>query len=154
MSNDAMDPELKARLYGIKLVALVREHFGDIEPTDQIGLSVGAAMTANNASWVLIEDKPERGLGVALAWASRHGVRDLHVLASEHTAVLARRATGFNIAITVWHVDGISMAQVSGEPAAREIEVTPGHDSFVSTITDSGADVIIEHGVITGEVRT
>ena len=36
MSDIAMDPELKARLYGIKLVALVREHFGDIEPTDQI----------------------------------------------------------------------------------------------------------------------
>jgi hypothetical protein len=153
MSNDAMDPELKARLYGIKLVALVREHFGDIEPTDQIGLSVGAAMTANDASWVLIEDKPERGLGVALAWASRHGVRDLHVLASAETTTLARRSAGFDLSITVWHVDGISMSQVSGEPAAREIDVTPGHDSFIGTITDSGADVIIEHGVVTGEVR-
>jgi len=101
MSNDAMDPELKARLYGIKLVALVREHFGDIEPTDQIGLSVGAAMTANNASWVLIEDKPERGLGVALAWASRHGVRDLHILASAETTTLARRSAGFDLSITV-----------------------------------------------------
>lgn len=58
MSDIAMDPELKARLYGIKLVALVREHFGDIEPTDQIGLSVGAAMTANNASWVLVKISP------------------------------------------------------------------------------------------------
>jgi len=28
---------------------------------------------------VLIEDKPERGLGVALAWASRHAVTDLHI---------------------------------------------------------------------------
>jgi hypothetical protein len=153
MSDIAMDPELKARLYGIKLVALVREHFGEIEPTDQIGLSVGAAMTANDASWVLIEEKPARGLGVALAWASRHGVRELHVLASDHTTTLARRASGFGISITVWQVDGITMAKVQSESAPREIDVTPGHDVFIQTITDSGADVIIEHGVITGEVR-
>ena len=148
-----MDPELKARLYGIKLLALVREHFGEIEPTDQIGLSVGAAMTANDASWVLIEEKPERGLGVALAWASRHGVRNLHVLASTQTATLARRAGAFDISITVWQVDGASMTQVSAEPAAPENSVTPGHESFIETITTSGADVIIEHGVVTGEVR-
>lgn len=153
MSDIAMDPELKARLYGIKLVALVREHFGEIEPTDQIGLSVGAAMTANDASWVLIEEKPARGLGVALAWASRHGVRELHVLASDHTTTLARRASGFGISITVWQVDGITMTKVQSESAPREIDVTPGHDVFIQTITDSGADVIIEHGVITGEVR-
>jgi hypothetical protein len=45
------------------------------------------------------------------------------------------------------------MSQVHSEPALREIDVTPGHDSFSPTITDSGADVIIEHGVVTGEVR-
>ena len=148
-----MDPDLKARLYGIKLVALVREHFGHFEPSDQIGLSVGAAMTANDASWVLIEDKPDRGLGVALAWASRHAVRQLHILAGAETAALARRATAFDLEITVWSVDGINMTSATARPADAEIETTPGHENFVSTIADSGADVIIEHGVITGEVR-
>ena len=127
MSDTAMNPELKARLYGIKLVALVREHFGAIEPSDQIGLTVGAAMTANNASWVLIEDKPERGLGVALAWASRHAVTDLHILASSDTATLARRATAFDLSIKIWAIDGINITPASAQDIEELAEVTLGH---------------------------
>jgi len=153
MSDTAMNPELKARLYGIKLVALVREHFGAIEPSDQIGLTVGAAMTANNASWVLIEDKPERGLGVALAWASRHAVTDLHILASSDTATLARRATAFDLSIKIWAIDGINITPASAQDIEEHAEVTLGHELFIETITLGGADVVIEHGVITGEVR-
>ena len=118
MSDIAMDPELKARLYGIKLVALVREHFGDIEPTDQIGLSVGAAMTANNASWVLIEDKPERGLGVALAWAGAWSASVLAVLAG------LQLPAAYRSFLSMWRLDALEVPVWVGE-----IGTSPGDTS-------------------------
>lgn len=147
-----MDPEVRARLLGLKLHALVREHFGDMEPDAQAGLSVGAASCHGDTAWVLIEERGERGLGVALAWASKHAVTTVHVLATSHTGTLARRATQFSTDIRVWSVDGISIAPAVADELSSEPLATPGHLSFVDTIRDSGADVVIEHGVVTGEV--
>lgn len=147
-----MDPEVRARLLGLKLHALVREHFGDMEPDAQAGLSVGAASSHGHTAWVLVEERSERGLGVALAWASKRGSEVVHVLASEHTATLARRAAHFTTDVRVWKVDGISIAPATSEPLPGEPQASPAHLSFVDTIRESGAEVVIEHGVVTGEV--
>ena len=147
-----MDPEVRARLLGLKLHALVREHFGDMEPDAQAGLSVGAASAHGDTAWVLIEERSERGLGVALAWAGRHAVSTVHVLAPTNTDTLARRAGEFATDVRVWTIDGIAISAASAVSLAREPEPVPGHLDFVDTIRASGADVVIEHGVVTGEV--
>ncbi|MFM8563828.1 MAG: hypothetical protein ACKOCE_08115, partial [Acidimicrobiia bacterium] len=147
-----MDPEVRARLLGLKLHALVREHFGDVEPDAQAGLSVGAASAHGDTAWALIEERTERGLGVALAWASKRGSKVVHVLASEHTGTLARRATQFTTDVKVWKVDGISIAPATPDPQSTEPAPLPDHLAFVDTIRASGADVVIEHGMVTGEV--
>ncbi|MFZ9541647.1 MAG: hypothetical protein ACO3BV_09190, partial [Ilumatobacteraceae bacterium] len=147
-----MDPEVRARLLGLKLHALVREHFGDMEPDAQAGLSVGAASCHGDTAWVLIEERGERGLGVALAWASKQSVSTVHVLASSNTGTLARRATQFSTDVKVWDVDGISISPARVEELSPEPLASPSHLDFVDTIRESGADVVIEHGVVTGEV--
>jgi hypothetical protein len=147
-----MDPEVRARLLGLKLHALVREHFGDMEPDAQAGLSVGAASSHGDTAWVLVEERTERALGVALAWASKRGSKVVHILASDHTGTLARRATHFVTDLKVWKVDGIAIAPSAPDSLSAEPAPSPDHLVFVDTIRKSGADVVIEHGVITGEV--
>jgi hypothetical protein len=147
-----MDPEVRARLLGLKLHALVREHFGDMEPEAQAGLSVGAASSHGDTAWVLIEEHTERGLGVALAWASKRAVSTVHVLAADHTATLARRATQFATDVKVWKVDGIAITPAAPESLFPEPTPSSDHLAFVDTIRQSGADVVVEHGVVTGEV--
>ncbi|MFM9038236.1 MAG: hypothetical protein ACKOJ9_11240 [Actinomycetota bacterium] len=147
-----IDPEVRARLLGLKLHALVREHFGDMEPDAQAGLSVGAASCHGDTAWVLIEERSERGLGVALAWAGRREVSTVHVLAPSHTGVLARRASEFSTDVRVWEIDGIAMRAAVAAEHVVEPDPIAAHLSFVDTIRDSGADVVVEHGVVAGEV--
>jgi hypothetical protein len=148
-----MDPEVRARLLGLKLHALVREHFGDMEPDAQAGLSVGAASCHGDTAWVLVEERTDRGLGVALAWASKRAVTTVHILANDHTGTLARRATHFAADVRVWKVDGIAIAAAHLDEFEPEPDASPEHLAFVPTILDSGAEVVIEHGVVAGEVE-
>jgi len=97
------DPERRARLLGLTLQALVRDHFSVESFVAATGLAKGAAGVADDQAFVLVDEQPGRGLGVALAWAGRHGAAQLHVIASAATGVLARRAEEFALPISVWH---------------------------------------------------
>jgi hypothetical protein len=102
---------------------------------------------------VLVEDDPARGLGPALAWSHRQQVRGLHLLADRATGLLARRAGAFTTPITVWQVDGRELRPAVAEPLATPPAAAPEHLALVPTIEAGGASPVVEHGVVTGEVR-
>ena len=104
-------------------------------------------------AWVLVEDEPERGLGPALAWALRNGATSLHVLAERATGLLARRAGGVTFPIEVWHVDERVLLPAVAEPLAAPREPSAAHLDLIETIVAGGAEPVVEHGVVTGEVR-
>jgi hypothetical protein len=149
----ADDPDRRSRLLALTLQALVREQFGVESFTAATGLSRGAAGVAGDAAFVLVDEQPERGLGAALAWASRHQLRTLHVIASEATGLLARRADAFDLDIQVWHRDDRSLLPAVAEPHPAASDVPAEHRQFESLIAESGATVTVEHGVLAGEVR-
>ena len=148
-----MTDDRRARLRGIKLQALVRDHLGrDLAP--ELGaFPPGAALVESGVAWVLLEDEPERGLGAALAWSHRRRGDALHVLADRSTGLLARRAGGFRVPITVWHVDGRALLPAVAEPPIVPPAPAPAHLALVDAIVAGGAVPVIEHGVVTGEVR-
>jgi hypothetical protein len=149
--SDAEDR--RSRLRALKLQALVREHLGrDVDAT--LGVyPPGAALVAEGAAWVLAEDEPERSLGPALAWARRQGAEALHLLAERGTGGLARRARYLRFPIEVWHVDGRALLPAVVEPLAPPPAPSPTHLGFADTILEGGAIPVVEHGVLTGEVR-
>ena len=153
MTGLADDPDRHSRLLALTLQALVRDQFGVESFTAATGLSRGAAGVADDAAFVLVDEQPERGLGAALAWASRHQLRTLHVIASEATGLLARRATEFDLDIQVWHRDDRSLLPAVAEPHPSAPEVPAEHRQFETLIAESGATVTVEHGVLAGEVR-
>jgi hypothetical protein len=93
-----------------------------------------------------------RSLGPALAWADRHEVSDLHLLADDDSGVLARRAGLFEPAPTVWAVDGRRLVPAEPEPVVGAEATAPLSEEFALLLADAGADVVREHGVVTGEV--
>ena len=153
MTGLADDPDRRSRLLALTLQALVRGQFGVESFAAATGLSRGAAGVAGDAAYVLVDEQPERGLGAALAWASRHQLRTLHVIASEATGLLARRATEFDLDIQIWHRDDQSLLPAVAEPHPAAPEVSDEHRQFESLIVGSGATVNVEHGVLAGEVR-
>jgi hypothetical protein len=102
---------------------------------------------------VLVEDDPARGLGPALAWAWRQGAGTLQLVAERETGLLARRAEAFTFPITVWRAEQRELFPAAAEPLVAPPPPPPAHLALVPTIEAGGAVPVVEHGVVTGEVR-
>lgn len=150
----ALDADRIRTLHAAKLRALARSVLG-AELTEVSGTDDGAlAVVTEPASAVvcLAQERAERALGGALALAERTGCDDLHVFAEDHSGVLARRAACFMPAPTVWSIEGANAA--AAEPAPRPVEPAPPRvPELVALLGNAGVEVVVEHGVITGEVE-
>lgn len=147
-----VDEARRDQLRAVKLDALLGDRWGDAQPTPA-PFALGAAATAGDTGWVLLEERHETGLGPALAWALRLGIHHLHVLADAGTGTIARRAPAFTIPIEVWHVDGRSLLPAVAEPLPGTVLVPDAHERLVPLIVEGGAVPVVEHGVLIGEVR-
>ncbi|HET9690704.1 MAG TPA: hypothetical protein VFP61_06105 [Acidimicrobiales bacterium] len=173
-----MADERLGSLRRAKLKALVRDgRLGGTLPEGAVdgALPGGAAMRSADSArgWVLVDDGAVAGLGAALAWSVRERLprAGLEVLVEtaparsasrpgdgprvDAAAVVARRAAEFAPAPTVWAVAGTELRPiVAGDAvAAGEPELPPGDlDRFAAELARHGADPIVEHGVLRGEV--
>jgi hypothetical protein len=128
----------------------VRDHGGpaDGAPSPYAG---GAALLAGHDGWVLLEHRPARGLGGALAWADQQGV-GLNVVADRDTGLLARRAAAFERAPTVWQIDDRALVPAVAAPLRVPPALPAGARELIPVIEAAGAEPVEEHGVLTGEV--
>lgn len=163
-----LDPGRRADLLAAKLRAVVADRWpaADLTPDrHRRNFPHGAALAEGTRGWVLAGgDDASRSLGPALFWAHRHGIDDLHVLADDPVAgaTLARRAGEFagppaSPAITVWTVDGRALvetaaAPVPAPPASSLDDLPPEVAAFERTLRAAGAEPVVEHGVLVGEV--
>ena len=149
----ADDTDRRSRLRALKLQTLVRDHLGSpIAPTPGV-FPLGAAFELDATAWVLVEDDPAHGLGPALAWAIRNGADRLQLLAATDTGLLARRAEHFRLPIDVWHVEDRALLPAVAEPAFPPPQPFDAHLALIPTIVAGGAVAVVEHGVVSGEVR-
>lgn len=119
---------------------------------DLAGFPGGAVARRGHAGWVLADERPERALGGALAWGRHAGVGELHVLGGEATGVLARRASAFASPPAVWRIEGRSLEPASPAPVGAEPPLASDVAAFAGLIRRAGAEPVIEHGVLSGEV--
>jgi hypothetical protein len=156
---DQAPSEMRARLLGVKLTALVRQHLS-VAGVDTASIEIssavfpgGAALLVGTSSWVLLDENPARGLGGAIAWSVRNGATELHLLAESDTGLLARRAAEFTLPITVWHVEERVLIPAVAAPLDPPADPPADHLAHIDLITEGGAVPVIEHGVVAGEVR-
>src|SRR3954468_15114451 len=142
----------RGRLLSLKLTALIRDHQGDVDLAP-VPFALGAAATSAATGWVLLDERPQSGLGPSLAWAVRAGVDHLHVLAEEGTGALARRAEAFRLPIEVGHVEERMWLPAIAEPLPTLPEVPAEHEQLRALISEGGATPAVEHGALIGEVR-
>ena len=148
------DPDRRARLAVAKLQGLLSSNFPDTpSPSGTVSLGSGAAVVCDDRAFVLIEDRPDRGLGAGIAWAGRHGARRLDLLVATSSGTLARRAAEFDFDIHVWEIDGRNVVPAAPAPLSPEPMAVDDHLAFTPVIEEAGADVVVEHGVVGGEVR-
>jgi hypothetical protein len=147
-----VDPQQRARLLAATLKTLVESTAG---PLDRRSLAFpgGAALAGDDGTWVLADAEPGRALGPALAVARQTGSLDgVHVLAREQTGLLARRATQFASTPQVLRIDGSALVPATPDPAPVDPPIDPRVAAFVDEIAAGGADPVVEHGRLIGEV--
>ena len=137
-----------------KLAAVVAGHTGDA-PTRPGTYPPGAALREAERAWVLLEETVDdgTGLGPAIAWALRGGSVVLNVVADAPLTVVARRAAEFTMPIQVWALSGRELQPVPAGAIAGPPSASEAHLALAADIEAAGADVVVEHGVVTGEVR-
>ncbi len=158
LSDATGDPTRRSALLNIKLRALVREHLGrdalETGDTAPVPFGRGAAIVVDGTAWVLLDEQPQRGLGAALAWFSRQPAAErIAVIADSSTGMLQRRAELFETPITVWHAAERLLLPAVAEPYVETLDVDPAHQALRELIIAGGAEPLVEHGVLVGEVR-
>ncbi len=152
----ALDPDRRRQLHGLKLRALTQEHLG-ADLREVTGTDVGAVGCAEDSAGqrigvALAEERPERGLGAALASARRYGVGELHVFAAARAGVLARRAELFEFPVHVWGLSGRSAHRADAHVHVAA-PVPPEVPELIVLLELADVDVIVEHGTVIGEVQ-
>ena len=161
----SLDADQRARLLVAKLAALVRtERDLECEPT-ATGSVVAAS--ADGTAFVLLEDGSPGGLGGALLWASRREAEALVLFVDSDAGRLARLASYFDtptLPIQVRAVTGATSIEATPEAAPAPIdglvgastdgidEPADGIDEIVEMLRAEGLEVVVEHGVLRGEV--
>jgi len=151
---DQVDTERRSRLLALKLRALIREHLGlSADPEGRVEVfAPGAAFVTTDAVWLLIDGNAARALGGVLAWGTKFEL-PIHLVVENDSGLLARRAALFDVDITVWHADERVLLPALAEPHLPTTQAKPEHLAFTELIQSSGADALVEHGIVVGEVR-
>lgn len=148
----ALSTEQRARLLQVKLAALVRDQWGEGD-LDLGPFPGGAVARRGTAGWVLAEERGDRSLGGALAWAKRNEVESLHVLASTGAGTLARQAKAFEPEPQVWVVDDRTLTRAEADPLPPVGVPDERALAFAPVLTEGGAKPWVEHdGTVVGEV--
>jgi hypothetical protein len=156
----------QAALNAAKLAALVTGRWGAGD-RDTHAFGSGAALTAGSDAWVLPDpsgapgvpgsggaDVLARALGPAMLWAERQGADRLHLLATGDPAgVLARQAALFAApAPEVLVVVGTELAPAAPAPVPPRADA-PSPPELVDLLIDAGLEVVVEGGILRGEVN-
>lgn len=152
-----LDPEQRAALHCAKLTALVRRHVGaaDLASVSPVAFAGGAGLVHDGVAWVLIESVGV-GLGAAMAWAAQQSADGVQVVTSGDAAprarTLARQATHFAAPPTVWVAPGPAIEPATPEPLAEPPPPPAAALAIAGQLRDAGLDVVVEHGIVCGEV--
>ena len=143
--------ERRSQLIAVALRALVGDANASTSP-----FPGGAAIHSAGCSHVWLDDRPTRLVSVAVLLAHRAGSTSLRMVVPAELVAsagdVARRAQHWNIGAEAVIVEGRSTRSVSPVAAGTEPLPPSGAESLSEVILDAGAEVMIEHGVVTGEV--
>ncbi|MEM9033544.1 MAG: hypothetical protein AAGD18_03030 [Actinomycetota bacterium] len=122
-----------------------------VDDLETSGLAGGAVGERDGTVWYLAEDEVDRALGPALALARQRSADQLHLLVDGDAGLVARLASYFADPPRVWRVEGRSLESAVPRAPSSPPPVPDDLDEQIAVLRAAGCDVIVEHGVVTGE---
>ena len=122
----------------------------DAQP-EFVEFALGAGAVSANHAWVAVLEQCDRSLGPVLLWAQKFDATSLDIFVVSDADLIARRAQLFDIDIRVWLVADkkVTIAEPAAVLAASQ--VPKSHEQFADLIAQSGAELVREHDVLSGE---
>lgn len=148
----ALTAEQRARLQRTKLAALVRAHLDlEGEPFD---IGAATALQLEHTVAVLVDTEDPGALSGALLAASRRDARRLVLYVDDGAGALARWASYFELpeGIEVRRVVGAGSEPAEPSPLPPVAARPEQADEVTSALRAAGVEVVVEHGVVRGEV--
>ena len=124
----------------------------DTTSFESVEFPFGHAALQGSIGWVYVTEQHARALSPALLWAGKNEIISLNVLTETDADVLARRAQLFDSDISIWGVANGRVTRAAASGPLPSVKVRDTHEQFALMIETSGADVVREHGLLTGEV--
>lgn len=148
----SLDAERLGGLARVKLEGLVRGAFPDVAaPAESFNAGVGLA-DGERAFVYLIEDALSP-MAAALAWGERKGATDLHVVVDSPDHVLALQLAGLAPRPHLWQAVGTELRPIHEVPELpASLPVPEAVLAEVPVLEAAGCDVVVEHGVVIGEI--
>lgn len=146
----------RAALALAKLRALAAEHFaaGDLADAETSSVGTGAGLTLGNRALVYLPDsqRSPSPLAALVAWSARRAATELHLVLDTVDDVLAASVAGLDPAPTVWRVEGTSLVAVGSVELGDPPDPPAAAIAAGAQLSAAGLDVIVEHGVVVGEL--
>ena len=151
----------RARLLATKLAAIVRDRTPEATPRPAT-FPLGAALLSSESdrpdgAWVLLDTTIDDGTGLGAATHLRRPQRRRSARSRGRRGADASPPAGppsSGCRSTCGRsTDANCVAVTAAAPSAAAAPARPEHLRFVDDIVAAGASVVVEHGVVTGEVR-
>ncbi len=155
------DDDQRIRLRRAKLTGLRRRLLGEGRERDStdapepVDLGALTASQAHGTATVLCERGGTAPVGAAVLWAMRQDARRLVLFVDDEAGVAARLAGYFSTsgrAVQVRRVEGATSSPAAPEPLVPPAAGPEDGGELVALLRDAGLEVVVEHGVITGEL--
>ena len=152
----ALDQRNLSRLCTAKLRALARKDLG-LDIVD-VGTFTHGAIGSTDPHVaprmvVCLAETAAAVLGKALAARSDRSGEALHVLCAVDAGIVARRAEEFDVEIHVWEIRDSGLLPAEPRAHERPAEIDKSMMGLLAEIVAMGADPVVEHGSLIGEVR-
>ncbi|MDY7100758.1 MAG: hypothetical protein S0880_06180 [Actinomycetota bacterium] len=153
VGDSRADAARRSRLLTVKLRALMGDRGHDPEAFTFVDVATGTlAHDGAGRGWALIDGDATGRLGGVLARAHKAGVATLDVVADDGGDVLARRVAETSLDVTVHRSAGRDLVAVDAAPVVAPVDPEPAALDAAAPLTELGVDVVVEHGVVTGEI--
>ena len=115
-----------------------------------VEFALGAGAVSANHAWVVVLEQCDRSLGPVLLWAQKFDATSLDIFVVSDADIIARRAELFDLDIRIWLVADKKVSIAESAAVLATSQVPQSHEQFADLIAQSGAEVVREHGVLSG----
>ncbi|MEM8708608.1 MAG: hypothetical protein AAGE98_19250 [Actinomycetota bacterium] len=151
----SLDPARRAGLERARAAAIARDHFELDAELDSVSLDAApfGVVVASEAHAVVVSSADELGLlGGVLVWLDRNPRSRADLVVEHHAGVQARRAQVLAPELTVHALDGAAVGPATADPITDPHPVADDIAPLVALIERSGAQAVIEDGIVRAEV--